>query len=90
MEIEIDVGYKNLGERLVYYTLSCAYFAIASSHVYNSKRVREGKECLQIINNSGLENIVCLFNLSFDVNILKENFFLKIEEVKDEKNTRTT
>ena len=88
--MEIDVGYKNLGERLVVYTLSCAYFVISSSYIYNTKRVREGIECSQIINNSGLENMICLFQLNIDVKKLKDNFYLKIAEIQDEKNGRTT
>ena len=69
-------GYQSLGETLIVYTLSCAYFKMSNIFVYhNTKRQRVGSDSLVYIENGGIGKIIDYFNLNLNENILLDKFF---------------
>ena len=73
-------GYQSLGETLIVYTLSCAYFRMSNTSVYhNTKRQRMGSDSLAYIENGGIGKIINFFDLNLNENVLLDTFFYLAE-----------
>ena len=73
------VGYNSLGETLLIYTLSNAYYAITKKPIIREgSRIKEGQECIAFIQNSGIHQIITSFCLYLDPHKLQNMFFYYI------------
>jgi len=74
------VGYNSLGETLLINTLSSAYYAITKHDAQREGyRIKEGRECLAFVQNSGVHQIITIFGLSLNPDKVQELFFYYVE-----------
>lgn len=74
------VGYNSLGETLLIYTLSNAYYAMTKKPIVRiGERIKEGQECIAFIQNSGIHQIITAFNLYLDPDKLQNQFFFCVK-----------
>ena len=74
----VNVG--SLGEAVLVNTLSSAYYALTKSQAERiGKRIKEGKECLALIQNSGIHQITQIFGLDIDPEKLEQLFFYYVD-----------
>ena len=74
------VGYNSLGETLLIHTLSSAYYAMTKKPIYREgERIKEGKECIAFIQNSGIHQIITTFGLYYDPDKMQNLFFYYVE-----------
>lgn len=74
------ISYNSLGESLLIHTLSNAYYAITQNQAKREGcRIKEGKECLAFVRNSGVHEIVTVFDLKLNPDKVQELFFYYIE-----------
>ena len=74
-------GYQSLGETLIIYTLSCAYFKISNKWIYpNTKRQRIGSDSLASMENGGIGKIINYFALNLNEDILLDKFFYLVKK----------
>ncbi len=74
------VEYNSLGETLLIQTLSNAYYAMTKKPIYREgARIKEGQQCLTFIQNSGIHQVITIFDLSLNPDKLQDLFFYYIE-----------
>ena len=75
------VAYGSLGEAILLETLRSAYYALTKHPIYkNAKRYKEGSDDLVFIqNDSGIHQIITIFDLYLDPNKVQNLFFYYVE-----------
>lgn len=69
------LNYDSMGETLLINTLSNAYYAMTKKAEREGHRIKEGKECIAFIQNSGIHQIIAMFQLDINPNTLQNLFY---------------